>query len=241
MKTHVLFALAALGLLAQAAPALATPTTISLNQVWTGSQPDGNPAWLVATFNQTSSTTGTLTLTSDLNGSDFLQGLESSNSAIGWAFFVNQAVTGITCTSGDCANSNSGFNAITTNSKGNLTGGFNAGPVPGGFNLAFGWDVGSRFLEGSSAIYQLTFSAPFTGSPITYNTDGWSSVAHVQGIGNGSCSGWIVAGKGTDAQGITAPCTNSPPVSVPEPRQLGIFGLGLLLIGTFFGLRHRYS
>lgn len=239
MKRQVLFGLAVLGLLALAAPALATPTTISLNQVWTGNTPDGTPAWLVATFDQTGSNTGTLTLTSHLDGSDFLQGLESSNSAIGWAFFVNQAVTGISCTSGDCANSNSGFNAITI-TKGKPKGGFNAGSVPGGFNLAFGWDVGNRFLDGSSAIYQLTFSSPFTGSPITYNTDGWSSVAHVQGIGpNGSCSGWIVAGNGTDAQGGTA--CGGPPVSVPEPAELGVFGFGLLLIGTFLGLRRRYS
>lgn len=32
----------------------------------------------------------------------------------------------------------------------------------------------------------------------------------------------------------------TPPIGVPEPRELGIFGLGLLLIGVFCGLRRRF-
>ena len=78
MKKRVIF-----GLMSAAAIALfvhaggASATTISVDQVFTGATPDGSPPWLVATFTQTGSNTGTLTLTSHLNGTDFLQGLES--------------------------------------------------------------------------------------------------------------------------------------------------------------------
>lgn len=32
-----------------------------------------------------------------------------------------------------------------------------------------------------------------------------------------------------------------PPIGVPEPAEIGMFGLGLLLIGLFFGLRRRMA
>lgn len=221
MKKHVGFGLmcaAALALFMQAAPASATPTvTINVNQVYTGATPAGPPPWLVATFTQTGLNTGTLTLTSDLTAPNFLQGLASSHATVGWAFYLNQSLSGITCASGTCGNGNSGFNA----------GGFNTGPVGGIFNLAFGWGPGSshRFLAGSSSKYDLTFASDLTGNPFGINGSGWSSVAHVQGIRVGG-SGWIVAGP--------------PSVAVPEPTELGIFGLGVLLVGVFAALRRRY-
>lgn len=209
--------------------------TISLNQVYTGATPDGTPPWLVATFTQTGPTTGTLTLTSDLSASDFLQGLNSPHATdnVGWAFYLNQSLSSVTCeTGGTCGNGNSGFNAS----------GFNTGPVGGVFNLAFGWGPGAsnRFVAGSAATYDLTFSSDLTGNPFVGNTDGWLSVAHVQGI-TGGCSGWIVAGTGSLGTG-SGPCTITPPPhSVPEPSDLGIFGLGVLLIGGFLGWRRRQS
>ena len=116
-----LISAAALALFLQAGPVSASPITISLDQVFTGATPDGSPPWLVATFNKTGSNTGTLTLTSNLTSPDFLQGLNSSSGTVGWAFFLNQSLSAISCSSGTCANGNSGFDA----------GGFNTGPVPG--------------------------------------------------------------------------------------------------------------
>lgn len=220
MNKRVIFGLmsaAAIALFVQAAPAFATPVTINVDQVYTGTTPDGSPPWLVATFNQTGSNTGTLTLTSQLSGSDFLQGLNSSNSTVGWAFYLNQSVSTMTCT-GTCGNGNSGFDA----------GGFNTGPVGGTFNLAFGWGPHGRFEAGDSAVYDLTFADTLSGNPFTANSSGWLSVAHVQGIGPHGGSGWIVTGTGTI-------------VSVPEPAELGVFGLGLLAIGVFAGLRRRWQ
>jgi hypothetical protein len=217
MQKRVIF-----GLMSAAAIALsvyaggASATTVNVNQVFTGATPDGSPPWLVAVFTQTGTNTGTLVLTSHLTGTDFLQGLESSHAAVGWAFYLDQSVSALTCTSGTCGNSNSGFNA----------GGFNTGPVGDIFNLGFGWDVHNRFGAGDTATYDLTFDNPLSGDPFVANGDGWSSVAHVQGIGPNGDSGWIVSG-GT--------------VVVPEPSELGLFGLGALVIGLFAGLRRRWS
>lgn len=209
-----LVSVTALALFIQAEPVFAGPVTISVDQVFTGATPDGSPPWLVATFNQTGSNTGTLTLTSNLTSPDFLQGLNSSNATVGWAFFLNQSLSAISCSSGTCANSNSGFDA----------GGFNTGPVGDIFNLGFGWGPHDRFQAGDSAVYDLTFASALSGNPFAANGDGWSSVAHVQGIGPNGDSDWIVAG---------------PVHPVPEPANLGLFGLGALLVGLTAVLRRQ--
>lgn len=211
-------------------PAQSTPisTTIDLGTVYAGNTPDGSAPWLKATFTSTTgSTTGTLTLTSNLSASDFLQGLNSKKSTIGWAFYLDQSLASLTCASGICADNNVLFG-----------GNYNSGPVPGGFNLAFGWSSGNRFAAGDSAVYDLTFANALTGNPFTGNDSGWWSVAHVQGI-TGGCSGWIVSGDGSGADG-SGPCSSTPPPhNVPEPAALGMFGFGVLLIGAFLGLRRR--
>ena len=233
MKKHAGFVTvlaAAVGLFAIATPAFAIPIsqTITLDQVYTGSIPDGLPPWLTATFTQTGSNTGTLTLKSMLSGSDFLQGLNSPMATTGWAFYLDQSLSGLSCSSGTCADNGALFG-----------GSYNTGPVPGLFNLAFGWSSGNRFDGSDSAIYDLTFASALTGNPFGANGSGWWSVAHVQGIGsNGSCSGWIVSGTGTLGTN-DGPCGGTH--NVPEPGALGMFGLGVLLIGGFLGWRRRYS
>ena len=212
----------------------ATPisTTIDLNIVFAGNTPDGSAPWLTAQFTSSvGSNTGTLVLSSHMTGPDFEQGLSSEKAVVGWAFYLNQALSpsGIICTAGTCAGNGALYNAS----------GFNTGPVPGTFNFAFGWSPSGRFLAGDSATYDLTFLSLLTGNPFVENGSGWSSVAHVQGIA-GNCSGWIVAGDGTGADG-SGPCTGTPPVTVPEPGKLGMFGLGLLFAGLFLGLRRRYD
>ncbi len=224
-----LIALTALPLRVAATP---ISTTINLDTVFAGNTPDGSAPWLRAQFTSTvGSNTGTLVLTSLMTGPDFEQGLSTVTSTVGWAFYLNQALSpsGIICTAGTCAGNGAMYNAS----------GFNTGPVPGTFNLAFGWSPSGRFMAGDTATYDLTFLSQLTGNPFVENGSNWSSVAHVQGI-IGNCSGWIVSGDGTGAEG-SGPCTRAPPVPVPEPGELGLFGLGLLLVGLFPVLRRRYN
>ncbi len=236
MKTrqcHLVFgwlAAVAAVLLVQPKPAFAVPVTITLGQVFTGSVPDGASPWLEATFEQTASNAGTLTLTSRLDANDFLQGLASPHATIGWAFHLGPALDSISCSGGSCAGNNALFG-----------GSYNAGPVPGGFNLAFGWNSSSRFDGSDSAVYALTFGSMLSGSPFTPNTDGWTSVAHVQGIGpNAGCSGWIVAGHGTPGDSGACGTPFDVPHDVPEPGNLGMLGVGILLAGWFLGWRRRH-
>ncbi|EIM02205.1 hypothetical protein RHOFW104T7_11985 [Rhodanobacter thiooxydans] len=224
-------ALAALVVLPSQVAATPISASMSLNTVYTGITPDGSAPWLTAEFTSSvGSSTGTLVLTSRLTGPDFVQGLNSAKSAVGWAFYLNQALSssGITCTAGACAGNGALYNGS----------GFDTASVPGMFNLAFGWSSGSRFMAGDSATYDLTFAHLLTGNPFVENASGWSSVAHVQGIiGGADCSGWIVAGNGTGASG-GARCVDPPHVSVPEPGELGMFSLGLLLAGLFLGMKY---
>ncbi len=210
--------------------ATAISATIDLDTIFTGASPSGSSPWLNATFtSDTTSNTGTLTLTSKLTGSDFLQGLESANAAVGWAFFLDSGISSIACTAGNNCADNVLFDDT-----------FNAGPVGNSWNLAFGWASGDRFEAGDTAVYDITFDSILAGgSPFGTNTDdrvgGWLAVAHVQGIGSG-CSGWIVGGAGSGAQGETEQCAS---VQVPEPSVLGMFGLGTLMVGLFAGLHRR--
>jgi hypothetical protein len=226
-----------MGLAATASlPSHATPisTTIELDTDFTGNTPDGPAPWLIATFtSNTGSNTGQLTLTSAMDNSDFLQGLNSPNGALGWGFFLDTGIATITC------DSNLSSNCATSVFSG---GGYNAGSLGKSWNLAFGWGEpgnDNRFSGSDTAVYDITFKGALMGSPFAANPGGkgWLSVAHVQGI-TGGCSGWIVAGNGQGADGGT-PCVRPLIVSVPEPSVLGIFGFGALMIGLFAGRRRR--
>jgi hypothetical protein len=229
----ILTSIALAALIGLPLPAAAAPiaTTISLDTVYVGGTPDGTAPWLTAEFTSSvGSTTGTLVLTS--HTPDFVQGLNSPKAVIGWAFYLDQGVSTLSCNTGKCADNEALYKAS----------GLNTGPVPGIFNLGFGWSSGNRFMGGDTVTYNLTFSNALTGSPFVDNTFGWSSVAHVQGITSTTddcSSGWIVSGDGSVATD-NGSCTR-PPVVVPEPGELGMFGLGLLFAGLFLGLRRRYS
>lgn len=231
-KKHAGFGIilaATVALFATATPAFATPITqtINLNEVYTGYTPYGPAPWLTATFTyDPGSTTGTLVLTSNLSSSGFVQG---PNGVIGWGFNLNgNSINDYSC-AGVCANS-------VLNSS------VNSGPVPGGFDLGFGWISQNRFNGSDSATYSLSFADTLTTSPFVANGSGWLSYAHVQGLAPSNCSGFVVSGNGAfNNPGGLCDGSTPPPVSVPEPGVLGMFGLGIVLIGGFLGWRRRYA
>ncbi len=151
MRKQLLGLTAALFGLFCTAGAYATP--IETNQVYTGYIPDGPAPWLTATLARAGSSGLVLTLTSSLTGSDFLQGMQgqNANGAIGWAFNF------ICDHHGHQLRQLAEFELRHTVALG---GSYNAGPVPGTFNLAFGWDSGNRFQYGDTAVYDITLGAP---------------------------------------------------------------------------------
>lgn len=235
MKTRTAFgsilatAVACLGL---STPAFATlqTQTIDLGKVFTGSTPDGTPWWLEATFKYNddgSSNTGTLDLKANL-GPDFV-GQGGFN---GLGFYLSGNTL-------DSATYVSGTKASTVK-----IGTYTAPPNGmGDFSLNFQWTA-NTFNGSDTAEYTLAFDNMLTTSPFVANTDGWLAYAHVQGIlnntpGGATCSGWIVAGEGTVGE-QDGPCGGTPPPhNVPEPGALGMFGLGVLLIGGFVTWRRR--
>lgn len=237
---------AAVGWLGLASPAFATIQTIDLGIVYAGNTPDGTAPWLKATFTYTpGSNTGTLLLQANLGAQDFIGGVGNSPNAqpkVGWAFYLDPSLTlsSVACVTSTSSNYNCATKAL-------FGGSYKAGSTIGSFNLLFAWSPGNRFVGSDYATYTLTLSGTeiFSSDPFVVNGDdtGWLSAAHVQGIGpNQTCSGWIVNGSVSSGTPNGTSCGNSPPpTSVPEPGVLGMFGLGVLLIGGFLGWRRRQS
>lgn len=226
-------------------PAFATVQTIDLGKVFAGSTPDGTAPWLTATFTYTpGSSTGTLLLQANLGAEDFIGGVGNSANAkpnAGWAFYLDPSLTlsSLTCETANHLSTNCATKAL-------FGGNYKTGPVSGPFNMLFAWAPANRFDQSEYATYTLTLSGTetFSSDPFVVNGSdgtGWLSKAHVQGIGpNQSCSGWIVNGSVSAGMPNGTSCSNAPPpTSVPEPGALGIFGLGVLLIGGFLGWRRR--
>lgn len=238
MKMRTVFGsilVAAVACVGFSAPAFATPTTttqtINLGKVLIGYAPNGAAPWLEAQFTFTQGdTSGTLVLTSMLSSGGFVQG---ANGVTGWGLNFSgvslASKNGVVCTAGICPNT-----TITTSFT-------PANNGVGTYDLGFGWTSKNRFDGSDTATFTLNFGSALSASPFMANGNGWISYAHVQGIAPNGCSGWIV--NGTVAAGTPngESCSGEPPPSVPEPGVLGMFGLGVLLIGGFIGWRRRYA
>jgi hypothetical protein len=113
---------------------------------------------------------------------------------------------------------------------GTCNGSASAGTGPWQFCVAFDASAHARFP--SSVTF---FVSGLSESAFVFNSAGWLSVAHVQGIAP-DCSGWVGA---NDGEGGIAPSNSGAcgSTNVPEPGTLDLLGLGLAGMGI--GLRRR--
>ncbi|WP_329740863.1 PEP-CTERM sorting domain-containing protein [Dyella sp. A6] len=214
----------------------ASATVLEMNTLYAGEYPaapisgPGTP-WLTATlsYGGPSATQGlydyTLTMQSYLSNNEFIGG---ANKNIGWAFSLANIPYSMAFASGTAANS--------TRTSGILT-----GSVPGTYNLAFYWKA-NTFTTDSYAVYAIeTSTAPTSSFFKMTGLDGLYSAAHIQGITgtNQTCSVWIVNG-GTSGFTPSLTSCGATNVSVPEPSELPLYALGLVLVLTgWYAARRR--
>lgn len=192
-----------------ALPAPASALTITYDQIVTGAIPGSPSPWLTATITNSGSGVN-ITLTPLVGSPEFITRVYFSVNDL--TFTAAEPITSPDIDIGRCSGSSP------------------AGTGPWQFCVAFDPSAHARFP--SSVTF---FVSGLAENAFVYNSDGWRSVAHLQGIAP-NCSGWVgsYSGSGGIAPSNDGACGST---SVPEPGTLGLLGLGLAGIGA--GLRRR--
>lgn len=200
---------AGIALCALSAPANALVITYS--QIVTGAIPGSPAPYLTVTITNTTGGVN-ITLEPQVSGSEF--------------------VTAVFFSTNDTSFVISNISSDPDLDPANCNGSAPAGTGPWQMCMAFDPADHASFPDSVTV-----FVSGITEANFITNSDGWLSVAHIQGI-EPDCSGWV--GSYTGPGGI--PPSNDGPcggTSVPEPGTLGLLGLGLAALGMGFGRRKQ--
>jgi hypothetical protein len=184
-----------------AAPSASAAYTIELNQSYQGASPSGDPPWISASFSQQDSDTVRLTLTSRLEGSeyvcDWLFNLNPSIDATGLSFSLFSSTLSLNHPP------EAGNNAFALDG------------TSGRFDIAFhfelwSYDLDARFSADDEVVYDISRAGGLLESDFAFGSEGSSfrvppiSVANVSGIGPEFATGSI-RDSGASLNAVPAP------------------------------------
>lgn len=202
-------------------------STVSLNQSFSGSAPNGsgdNGAWLSATLVDNGNNAYTLTLNSHLQNSNYVQGSAYFGSSLGWAFNLTGNITHIK--NNGLYSDPSYWAHLSSTAVSPLYG------DAGTFNLLFtsGYNKLGANSYYDSASFTLNSAGPLA---FTNNGKGFSSIAYVLGIQSGTTNPYQFQSCGTQTKTTTGWIVGTTH-DVPEPSELSVMMFGLVALGALY-------
>jgi hypothetical protein len=201
--------------------------TFQLNNVFSGSTPDGSAPWATAVFTDTGANQVTLTFTGSLGSSG--QFITETDFNFDPSLQIGSlSGTMTSCTTCTIVGVSIGTDAFQADGDGK----YDIGMI---FDSSDG--LPTRFNDSDVAVVVFTYTGTGTFNADSFNflstpaggAGPFHAASHVQGIPTNDCSGWIsdtVAGSSNAT--TSGSCGGTP---VPEPMTMFLGGTGLLTLG----------